>query len=141
MQSNKLTLFFDSYCPLCAAEMEMLKEYDAAGRLEFQDIHSADFSENYPTIDPIAADRVLHGQYEDGTMIYGLDVTHQAWRAVNKKPWIGVLRWPIIRWFADIGYRIFAKNRYSISWALTGKKRCEPCGKLPSTAATGELKS
>lgn len=133
MNTMKLTLFFDSYCPLCAAEMKMLEQYDLDGKLVFQDIHSPDFSQRYPLVDPVAADRVLHGSYEDGTMIYGLDVTHQAWRAVNKKAWIGVLRWPVIRWFADLGYRIFAKNRYSISWLLTGKKRCEPCEKVFSS--------
>lgn len=133
METMKLTLFFDSYCPLCAAEMKMLEDYDTEGRLAFQDIHSPDFTSKFPTIDPVAADRLLHGQYADGTMIYGLDVTHHAWRAVNRKPWIALLRWPVVRWFADIGYKVFAKNRYSISWLLTGQKRCEPCGKNSSS--------
>lgn len=129
----KLTLFFDSYCPLCAAEMDLLKELDSKDSLAFEDIHAEDFASRFPTIDPVAADRVLHGLYEDGSMVFGLDVTHHAWRAVGKKPWIAVLRWPVVRWFADIGYRIFANNRYSISWLLTGKKRCEPCAKNSSS--------
>lgn len=129
----KLTLFYDSYCPLCAAEMDMLRDLDTNGNLSLVDIHDDDFATRFPTIDPVAADRVLHGLYDDGTMIYGLDVTHQAWRAVGKKPWLAMLRLPIIRWFADMGYLVFANNRYTISWLLTGKKRCEPCVKNPSS--------
>ena len=125
----KLTLFYDSYCPLCATEMKMLEELDVKRNLIFEDIHSENFETRFPSIDPEAADRILHGQFENGALIYGLDVTHQAWRAVGKKPWLAILRWPLIRWFADIAYLVFAKNRYSISWLLTGKKRCEPCKK------------
>lgn len=123
----KLTIFYDSYCPLCVAEMDQLKQLNSNNSLEFEDIHSQDFSSRFPTVDPVAADKVLHGLYDDGSMIFGLDVTHQAWRAVGKKPWLAILRWPVVRWVADIGYLMFAKNRYSISWLLTGQKRCEPC--------------
>jgi predicted DCC family thiol-disulfide oxidoreductase YuxK len=113
--------------------MDMLRDLDTEGNLSLVDIHDDDFATKFPSIDPVAADRVLHGLYDDGTMIYGLDVTHQAWRAVGKKPWIAILRFPIIRWFADMGYLFFANNRYTISWFLTGKKRCEPCAKNPSS--------
>jgi predicted DCC family thiol-disulfide oxidoreductase YuxK len=129
----KLTLFFDGYCPLCAAEMKMLGELDLEGNLIFEDIHAADFAARYPSIDPVKADKYLHGLYEDESMIFGLDVTHQAWRTVGRKPWLALLRWPIIRWFSDIAYRIFAKNRYSISWLLTGQKRCTACTTKTST--------
>ncbi len=123
----KLTLFFDSYCPLCVAEMKMLAELDHKQNLKFEDIHAADFALRYPAIDPVKADKILHGLYEDGSMIFGLDVTHQAWRAVGHKPWLALLRWPIIRWFADCCYWVFANNRYLISWLLTGQKRCVSC--------------
>lgn len=123
----KLTLFFDGYCPLCVAEMKMLGELNHENNLVFEDIHAPDFQLRYPSIDPVNANKYLHGLYEDGSMIFGLDVTHQAWRIVGRKPWLALLRWPIIRWFADLAYWIFAKNRYSISWLLTGQKRCKAC--------------
>lgn len=123
----KLTLFFDGYCPLCVAEMKMLAELDNGNNFFFEDIHAADFELRYPTIDPIKADKILHALYENGSMIFGLDVTHQAWRTVGGKPWLVLLRWPIIRWFSDCCYRVFAKNRYFISWLLTGQKRCTNC--------------
>lgn len=119
-----LTLFYDSYCPLCAAEMDQLRRFDQQGRLRFADIHAPDFAERYPDIDPVAADRILHARYADGRMIYGLDVTHQAWALVGRHRWLAVLRWPVIRWFADLGYRFFARYRYGISLVLTGQRRC-----------------
>lgn len=131
--TQTLTLFYDSYCPLCAAEMDQLRRFDEQGRLRFEDIHADDFSARYPTVDPVAADRVLHAQYDDGQMIYGLDVTHQAWALVGRHRWLAVLRWPIIRWFADLGYRFFARYRYGISLVLTGQRRCSPSGSCATT--------
>ena len=133
-----LTLFFDSTCPLCAAEMRQLAELDSESRLQFEDIYAEDFQSRFPHIDPVAADRFLHAEYADGTMVYSLDVTYAAWSAVNKKKWLAVLRWPVIRWFADIGYRVFARNRYTISYLLTGTKRCERCSVLPDSASSAE---
>ncbi len=130
---QKLTVFFDGYCPLCVAEMDQLAVLDKKNLLQLEDIHQPDFETRFPTIDPVAADRVLHAMFEDGTMLYGLDVTQQVWYRVGKKPWIAILRWPVIGFFADFAYRIFASNRYTISWLLTGKRRCEPCAKNNSS--------
>ncbi len=129
MSNYPLTLFYDSYCPICSAEMKELESLDALKRLRFEDIHAEDFSERYPNIDPIAADRKMHGLYADGSLILGLDVAHQSWRAVGKKKWLMLLRLPVVRWFSDIGYWVFARYRYDISYLLTGQRRCEPCSK------------
>ncbi len=129
--SRELTIFYDGYCPLCVAEMEQLRHLDderqGPARLLLEDIHSAGFSQRYPHIDPGAADRILHGQLADGRLIFGLDVTCLAWRLVERKPWLRLLRWPLIRWFADQAYLLFARNRYGISWLLTGQRRCQSC--------------
>ncbi|MEQ8314924.1 MAG: DUF393 domain-containing protein [Gammaproteobacteria bacterium] len=126
-KSYPLTLFFDSACPLCAIEMRQLQQLDKDGNLRFEDILAPGFAERFPHIDPVKADRILHAEYADGQLIYGLDVTQQSWAAVNRKRWLAVLRWPVIRWLADIAYGIFARNRYTISYWLTGTRRCEPC--------------
>jgi predicted DCC family thiol-disulfide oxidoreductase YuxK len=130
MNRYPLTLFFDSYCPVCSAEMKELEKLDTAGNLRFEDIHVDDFSARFPHIDPVAANKIMHGVYADGTMILGLDVAHQSWRAVGQKRWLGILRLPVVRWFSDLGYLFFARYRYGISYILTGQRRCEPCAKL-----------
>ena len=122
-----LTVFYDGFCPLCVAEMQTLHQLDKQNLLQLEDIHAEDFAKRYPHIDPIEADRLLHGQLDDGTIIKGLDVTCLAWKLVGKHKWMKVLRWPVIRVFADLGYRFFARYRHPISAFITGKPRCESC--------------
>lgn len=111
----KLTIFYDGFCPLCSAEINQLKAFDSANQLCFEDIHAPDFVQRYPYIDQIEANRILHGQLSNGEMIYGLDVTCLAWKSVGKHRWLAVLRWPVIRWFADRLYLFFARYRNTIS--------------------------
>ncbi|MEO9274980.1 DUF393 domain-containing protein [Marinomonas sp. 5E14-1] len=124
-----LTIFYDGYCPLCTAEMNLLRDLDNKKKLILEDIHAADFSERFPHIDPIQADKILHGQLQNGKVIKGLEVTCLAWKLVEKHKWMQVLRWPVIRLFADLGYLFFARYRHSISSFVTGKPRCTSCQK------------
>ena len=123
----KLTMFYDSFCPLCVAEVQQLRTLDRQGELLFVDIHAEGFATRWPHIDPAAADRILHAQRADGSMLYGLDVSAEVWATVGKHRWLKLLRLPIVRGLADVGYRLFARHRYSISFLLTGKRRCESC--------------
>lgn len=125
--NHTFTLFYDGTCPLCVAEMDQLRHFNTQNRLRFEDITQADFSTRYPDIDPLAASNVLHGKLSNGDLLLGLDVTHKAWSIVGRKRWIAVLRWPGIRWVADKAYLFFARNRYQISFLLTGKRRCQSC--------------
>ena len=122
-----LTIFYDGHCPLCAAEMKTLQSLDTKNRLRLEDIHADHFQQNYPYIDPIEADKILHGQLADGKIITGLDVTCLAWKLVEKHQWIQILRWPFIRFTADIGYRFFARYRHQISSFISRKPRCDAC--------------
>jgi predicted DCC family thiol-disulfide oxidoreductase YuxK len=125
-----LTIFYDSHCPLCSAEINQLKAYDTDNQLSFEDIHAMDFVQRYPYIDKLRANRLLHGQLSNGGMIYGLDVTCMAWKTVGKHRWLSILRWPVIRWFADLAYLFFARHRNRISSLLSGNKKgieCQSC--------------
>lgn len=127
MQNSLLTIFYDGYCPLCLVEMNKLKQLDAQRNITFVDIQIPSFVENYPHLDWQALNARIHGYLADGRLISGLDVTYLAWKLVGKGWVYAPLRWPLIRWFADIAYNAFAKHRYRISYLLTGKKRCVPC--------------
>jgi len=124
---TELTIFYDGGCPLCAAEMRHLSRRDSASKIAYEDIYAADFSARFPQIDQQAADRILHGQLADGQLIFGLDVTYQAWVLVGKRKWVAILRWPIIKPIADLTYLFFAKHRNRISKLLTGQSRCDAC--------------
>ena len=125
--SPALTVFYDGYCPLCVKEMLQLSEHDKHGALSLVDINSDSFSERFPDIDKQKASQVLHGKTREGEVLLGLDTTYRAWSLVDKHRWLACLRWPVIRVFADLVYLFFARNRYWISYLLTGKSRCETC--------------
>lgn len=128
MSNDKaLTIFYDGGCPLCVREMKHLKRLDRDNKMAFEDILVDDFQARYPNISVENANQILHGMNADGGMIYGLDVTHSAWRLVGRGWLTAPLRWPVIRWFADKAYLFFARNRNQISKVLTGKSRCEQC--------------
>jgi len=122
-----LTIFYDSHCPLCMAEMTLLKDLDNQKKLNFADLHATDFNQIYPYIDQSKAILILHGELSSGEILLGLDVTCKAWSLVGKHKWLAILRWPIIRIFSDAIYRIFARYRNTISYLLTGKKPCKQC--------------
>ena len=107
--------------------MQQLHELDRFNLLELVDIHRADFDNLYPHVDKVQANSILQGQQDDGSMLYGLDANCKAWELVGRKRWLRILRWPVIRWFADLGYLFFAKNRSLISYLVTGKRRCSSC--------------
>lgn len=122
-----LTIFYDGQCPLCSAEMSQLKRYDHQHQLCLEDLHQHDFAERYPHIDPIAANKVLHGQLSDGQLVTGLDVTCLAWKTVGKHAWLQALRWPLVRPLSDAAYRFFAQHRQTISQYFKPAKVCKVC--------------
>jgi predicted DCC family thiol-disulfide oxidoreductase YuxK len=121
----KLRIFYDSLCPLCDAEMQHIKARDIGDDIELQDLNQSDFASKFPEIDFTVANRILHAQRPDGSIITGLDVTYEAWTVVGKERGGSLLRGSLGKPFADKGYLFFAKHRYRISYLLTGKKRCE----------------
>ncbi|MCF2910812.1 DUF393 domain-containing protein [Pseudoalteromonas sp. DL2-H2.2] len=121
---SELTIFYDGTCPLCVKEMTALAKRDKATCIKTVDIYSDEFT-NYPTIDPDKANTILHALDAQGNLMFGLDVTHQAWRLVGMGWLYAPLRWPVIKPIADKFYLLFAKNRYRISYWLTGKSRCD----------------
>ncbi|MGM7319311.1 thiol-disulfide oxidoreductase DCC family protein [Idiomarina sp. ST10R2A5] len=127
MQNAQLIIFYDGGCPLCVKEMRHLKRLDKEGRIQFENVNDPDFSQRYPQVEVAKANQYLHGQTRSGEMIYGLDVTHEAWSLVGKGWMIAPLRWPVIRWFADKAYLFFARHRNRISKLLTGEERCSQC--------------
>ena len=128
--SHILRVYFDGQCPLCLAEIRHLRRLDLQGSLDLQDINSPDFEVRFPHVDKREADRILHGELRDGTLIKGLDVTCLAWRLVGKGNWFAFLRWPLIRPFADCGYRLFARHRHRLSAWFGRAPVCEDdrCG-------------
>jgi predicted DCC family thiol-disulfide oxidoreductase YuxK len=119
----QLTIFYDGTCPLCVKEMNALIAQDNKQKIKTIDIYSEEFSA-YPQIDANAANTVLHGLNANGELFLGLDVTYKAWSLVGKGWLYAPLRWPAIKPVADWCYLRFAKNRYRVSYWLTGTSSC-----------------
>jgi len=128
-----MIIFYDGNCPLCSTEMKQLKQFDTDNKIVLEDLNAADFSERYSYIDKEKAMTYLQAQTHSGEMVYGLDVTYQAWKIVGKHSWLKIFRLPIISFFADCGYLLFAKYRHPISRFLMPNTQCinGQCGIKP----------
>jgi len=124
----KLTLFYDGSCPLCVREMAALAKRDADNNILTIDINSEEFN-HYHQIDYLQAQNILHGLDEKGDLYLGLDAVHKAWTFAGRGWLYAPSRWRLIKPMADKLYLLFARNRYRISFLLTGKARCD-CNRL-----------
>ena len=125
--SPELIVFYDGNCPLCLFEMRHLMRLNTEGKLGFEDIMAADFTQRFPMLDWPALNNRIHAMRSDGSLIDGLDVTYLAWKLVGKGWLYAPLRWPFFKPIADWCYVRFARHRYKISYWLTGQKRCQQC--------------
>jgi len=125
-----MIIFYDASCPLCNIEMQHLKDADTKHKIVLEDLNRHDFSTRYPSVNKNKAMAILHAQLPSGEMIYGLDVTYQAWKTVGKYRWMKIFRLPVIRYFADAAYLFFAKHRQTISRLLMPNTQCtnDKCG-------------
>lgn len=94
--------------------MDKLLRYDVHDQIKLVDIYSAEFNLLAPEVNKGMALSVIHGIYQN-KVIQGIDVNYWAWSLVGKKHWVVLLRTPVTRQLAKLGYVIFARNRHLIS--------------------------
>ncbi|SMF65151.1 thiol-disulfide oxidoreductase DCC family protein [Pseudobacteriovorax antillogorgiicola] len=110
-----VTIFYDSLCPVCNAEIAFLRNRDKRGQVTFIDITESSFdpSRYGRSLDDFIGS--IHGIDEDGDLISGMAVFRSTYRAVGigwLMSWTG---WPVVKPLADFGYHAFAKIRPKIS--------------------------
>lgn len=116
--SAKVTVWYNTKCPVCAAGIEWqrkrLLRAAHAGAIEFRDIN----------LEPNALSRFgagiedvrrrLHGVDADGSLQVGADCAIVIWLATPGHAWLGrVIGLPGIRQIARIGYDRFADLLYA----------------------------
>lgn len=107
-----LTLYYDSACPLCRAEMQNLMLRNTQDLLRFIDVSSPQFTACPAGTQKADLLRIMHAVQADGTLIQGVDVFRQAYRAAQLD-WVAqVLSWPLINRCADRLYPWIARHRY-----------------------------
>ncbi len=108
-----LTLFFDSSCPMCNAEMTSLRRRDVLGRLRFVDASPADFAVP-PGFTRAAMMAAIHGVTADGRWVVGVETLRLAYAAVGLGWLAAPTAWPWLREPAERAYRWFARHRQAM---------------------------
>jgi predicted DCC family thiol-disulfide oxidoreductase YuxK len=119
----EFTLLYDSECPFCKLEVEWLQRRDGRGRLGAIDIAQEDFDAAHFGLSQEAVHARLHGVRPDGTVIEGMAAIRAAWSAAGLGWVMAPTAWPVLRWFADLGYVVFA--RYRIPLGRLFGRRCD----------------
>jgi predicted DCC family thiol-disulfide oxidoreductase YuxK len=100
MNKTKDVLYYDGQCPICTAEVDRLNAQIDDG-MECIDIHSA---AEIP-LDKETLFSQLHLQKSDGTLLVGLEANVAAWQHTKWRGLANILLWPVVRQFAELGYR------------------------------------
>jgi predicted DCC family thiol-disulfide oxidoreductase YuxK len=124
----EFTLLFDSDCPFCRREVEWLRRRDRAGRLATVDIAAPDFDPAAFGLTRAEVVAELCGRLPDGRLTRGMESMRRAWSAVGLGWVLAPTGWPVLRWCADLGYRVFA--RYRVPMGRLFGRRCagDACG-------------
>lgn len=114
MSETRYKLLYDGECPLCRREVEWLKRRDRTGRLAIEDISDPGFHAEAYGLTQEAVMSVMHGILPDGRIVRRVEAICEAYRAVGLGWLVSPLRWPGVRWLADVAYGVFARNRVSL---------------------------
>lgn len=114
-ESASLTLYFDGSCPLCLAEMDLLRHKDQRGLLRFEDITAKDFSEQGHGISCELAMKSIKGKLSTGEQLDGVQVFAKAYELVGMTTYATLLGARSLQGLLSWGYLKFAKHRHTLS--------------------------
>lgn len=106
--AHALTVWYDGDCPLCRAEVAVLRRLDRAGAIAFVDLSLGD---------PCPTERAamlarFHAQEEGGALLSGAAAFAAMWRRIPLlRPFGVAARWPGALWLLEGGYRLFLRIR------------------------------
>lgn len=104
MKTKKDTLYYDSDCPICSAEMAKLERLKT-DNLTLQPIKHADVSE----IKRADLYRELHVETADGQNLRGYDANIYAWQQTRYRRIATWFRYPPLSWLGKLGYTIWLR--------------------------------
>jgi predicted DCC family thiol-disulfide oxidoreductase YuxK len=113
-----LTLLYDGACPVCALEMDHLRERSQDGRLVFVDLSAPGFDAVPEGFDLAQLNAEIHAVRPDGSVLKGVEVLRLAYEAAGLGWVLRPTAWPVLRPLFDRGYVVFARHRQRISRTL-----------------------
>ena len=114
MSEWRFKLLYDGQCPFCRLEVRWLQRRDKRGRLVFEDISTPEFDASLYGLTREDVMGVMHGVFPDGRIVSKIEVFRQAYHAVGLGWLVGPIGWPVLRWFFDVLYALFARYRVSL---------------------------
>jgi predicted DCC family thiol-disulfide oxidoreductase YuxK len=128
MSSYPLTIYYDSTCPLCRAEMHNLQLRDTHGRLRLVDASPPGFHSPVPGVDRQGLMTIIHAIDAQGHVLSGVDVFRAAYAAVGLGHVSAAVSLPVVGWLADRAYPWVARHRNRIprvlvAWLFEGPRR------------------
>lgn len=109
-----LTLYYESACPLCNAEMTNLMLRNTEGQLRFVDVSAPGFTDLPAGTAMHDLLDLIHARTAGGRVIKGVEVFRLAYQAVGLG-WVSfAIRLPVLGRLADWSYPLLARNRHRI---------------------------
>lgn len=109
-----LTLYYESACPLCNAEMTNLMLRNAEGLLVFADVSAPGFNALPEGAGMADVLELIHARRADGQLVKGVEVFRLAYEAVGLNWVTTALRLPVLGTLAERFYPALARNRHHI---------------------------
>lgn len=111
-----LTIYFDGDCPLCLAEIHLLKSHNHKNLLHFVSLQNLEIFDR--DINCELAMQSIHARLGDTQVITGPEVFFEAYKRTDLKVINWVFSFTVMRSIYAIFYFKFAKYRHQISRAI-----------------------
>ena len=118
MSEWRFKLLYDGQCPFCRLEVRWLQRWNRHGYLVFEDISTPEFDAARYGLTGEDVMGVMHGVFPDGRVVRKVEVFRQAYRAVGLGWLLRPTTWPVLRWFFEVLYALFARHRVSFGRLL-----------------------
>jgi predicted DCC family thiol-disulfide oxidoreductase YuxK len=116
-------VFYDGACPVCVAEIGMIRRWDHAQHLAMIDIAAPAFDAHAWPVSVADMNTSIQVRLPDGTWQNGMVATRYLYRAVGRGWMLAPTGWPLLARAFDRCYAWFARHRIAISVRL-GLRRC-----------------
>jgi|LNFM01.1.fsa_nt_gb predicted DCC family thiol-disulfide oxidoreductase YuxK len=110
-----LTIYFDGRCPLCLAEIHVLRARNRRGLLQFVDVAAQDYRESSHGVSCDAALATIHARLGDHRLLRGPAVFAEAYRRADLTRSAWLFSRPALQPLLGFAYRQFARHRHAIS--------------------------
>jgi len=123
-EARPLTVWYDGDCPICTAEIGLMRRLDRVSAIEFVDLSLPGAC---PTDHNLRFAR-LHAQVRGGPMVAGAAAFVAMWRVLPAlRPLAALASPPPVLWLLELAYQLFLRLRPGLQamvrWCLAARLR------------------